>query len=446
MTGVRAPAPVRARARIDDAGSTVRPQPSVPVVAPPTDRKAWAATAVSTHRPRVAIVHEWLATYAGSERVVEQILQVYPDADLFAVLDVLPEADRGFLSGRQVRTTFVQRLPWLRRMYRWYLPVMPFAIEQLDLRAYDIVISSSHAVAKGVLIGPNQLHVCYCHTPMRYAWDLQGEYVGGGLRSLLTKPILHYLRMWDTRSALGVDHFFANSRYIARRIRACYRREATVVYPPVDTSAFPLRTEKGDYYVAGSRLVPYKRMDVIIEAFGAMPGRRLVVVGDGPESGALRRAAAGMPNVEFVGHVPHARLVDLLQGARAFVFAAEEDFGILPVEAQCCGTPVIAYGQGGARESIVDGVTGVLFHERTADAVCAAVLKFEASPRIQPRACRRNAERFSTDRFRTQLAQLVSVAWLRFASDLGTSPEAAPDPEADGIGSLAAGDGLARHA
>ncbi len=300
---------------------------------------------------RIAVVHDWLVTYAGAERVLEQILRCYPEADLFSLVDFLPEGGRGFILDKPVTTSFVQGLPFARKKYRAYLPFMPLAVEQFDLSGYDLVISSSHAVAKGVLTGPDQLHLCMCYSPIRYAWDLQHQYLresglDRGLKGWMAKALLHYIRLWDTRTANGVDGFIAISGYIARRIRKAYRRESTVLYPPVDVADFPLRREKEDFYVTASRMVPYKKVDLIVEAFSSMPDKRLVVIGDGPDLAKVR-AKAG-PNVELLGFASADVLRDHLQRARAFVFAAEEDFGIAPLEAQACGTPVIACGRCGA--------------------------------------------------------------------------------------------------
>ena len=367
---------------------------------------------------KVAVVHDWLTLCAGGERVLEQILNIWPDADLFSVVDFLSDEDRRQLRGKHATTTFIQRLPWARRRYRAYLPLMPLAIEQLDLDRYDLVISSSHAVAKGVITGPDQLHVSYVHSPMRYAWDLQHQYLAEagltrGIRSALARLVLHYMRIWDLRSSNGVDHFVANSNFIARRIRKVYRREAEVVHPPVNIDRFSLRSDKEDFYFTASRMVPYKKIPLIVEAFTRMPGRRLVVVGDGPE---FERARAGAgPNVRMLGYQGNEVLVDHMQRARAFVFAAEEDFGIAPVEAQACGTPVIAYGKGGALETVVgDGEhrTGLFFGEQTVDAIRDAVERFEAlSTPPTPAACRHNAERFGCTLFRRRFSQLVDSAW-----------------------------------
>ena len=377
---------------------------------------------------RIAIVHDWLVTYAGAERVLEQILLLYPEADLYAVCDFVPEAERAFLQGRTPRTTFIQRLPWARRKYRGYLPLMPLAIEQLDLSGYDLVISSSHAVAKGVLTGLDQLHLSYVHSPLRYAWELQHQYLREarltrGLKSWLARWQLHKLRIWDQRTAHGVDHFVGNSHYIKRRIRKAYGRDASVVYPPVAVDSFALQRAKQDFYLTASRMVPYKRMELIVRAFARMPSRKLVVIGDGPERKAIAAAARGHANIELRGRVEDAELAAAMGAARAFVFAAEEDFGIAPLEAQACGTPVIAYGRGGVAETIrgLDAAqpTGVFFDEQTEDALIAAVERFEREGHvITPQACRANAERFSPERFRREFSALVEREWVAFQQRL----------------------------
>ena len=378
---------------------------------------------------RVAIVHDWLVVYAGAERVLEQILACYPDADLFSLVDFLPAGQRAFIRNKPVSTSFIQRLPKARKKYRAYLPLMPIAVEQFDLSAYDLVISSSHAVAKGVLTGPDQVHVCYVHSPIRYAWDLQHQYLresrlNRGLKGWVAKAILHYIRLWDIRTVNGVDAFVANSAFIARRIYKAYRRESTVIYPPVDVADFPLCRDKEDFYVTASRMVPYKKVDLIVEAFNAMPDKHLVVIGDGPDFAKVR-AKAG-PNVQLLGFAGAEVLRDHLQRARAFVFAAEEDFGISPVEAQACGTPVIAFGKGGALETIIPlpevacaapsaAPTGVFFYEQSVPAIIAAVERFEgAGAAITPEACRENALRFAPERFRAEFTAFVEREWAAF--------------------------------
>ena len=367
--------------------------------------------------PKTAIIHEWLASYAGSERVVEQFLLQYPEADLFAVADILPAEERAFLRGKVPKTSFVQKLPFVRKLVRNYLPLMPMAVEQWDLSAYDLIISSNHAVAKGIITGPYQLHISYVHTPIRYAWEFQYQYLREsnleyGLRSMFVRAMLHYMRCWDYVAASRVDVFVANSEFIANRIRKCYGRDADVIYPPVDVYAFSPHYNKSDYYLAASRLVPYKRVDLIIEAFRQMPDRKLVVVGDGPMYKKLKSIAPN--NVELIGFQPHDRLKKLMQQAKGFVFAAEEDFGIMPVEAQACATPVIAYERGGSLETVVDGVTGCFFSEQEPESIVDAIEHFEATQsHFDLSAIRRHAEYFRPERFRQQFSEFAELEWAR---------------------------------
>ncbi len=358
---------------------------------------------------KVAIVCDWLVTYAGAERVLEQFLEIYPEADVFCLVDFLPEKQRAFLHGKNVYTTFLQHLPFVRHHYRAYLPLMPLAVEQINVHGYDIVISSSHCVAKGVITGPDQLHISYVHTPVRYAWDMTFSYLQDagldhGLKGGIAKLLLHYLRIWDCRTAFGVDAYIANSRFIARRIKKIYGRDAVVIHPPVDVDKFPLCTEKSNYYLTASRLVSYKKVDLIVEAFRLMPEKKLVVIGDGPQHQAVMRRAT--QNIRMLGYQSDAVLRTYMQHARAFVFAAEEDFGITPVESMACGTPVIAYGKGGVRDSVVDGVTGCFFPHQTVESICDAVQRFEATD-LKPEDCRRQAEKFQTKYFREKLLKKV---------------------------------------
>lgn len=379
----------------------------------PREASRVSSGAPISRTPRVAIVHDWLVTYAGAERVLEQMIACFPQADIFSLVDFVE--DRKFLQGKRATTSFIQRLPLARKKYRAYLPLMPLAIEQLDLSAYDLVISSSHAVAKGVLTGPDQVHVSYVHSPIRYAWDLQHQYLEQsnlthGLRSIMARMVLHYIRNWDTRTSNSVDHFVANSQFIARRIKKVYQRQADVIFPPVDVQSFLVGEQKEDFYLTASRMVPYKKIDLIVEAFSRMPGKRLVVIGDGPEMKTIR-AKAG-PNVEILGYQPFAVLHDHMRRAKAFVFAAEEDFGIAPVEAQACGTPVIAFGKGGVLETVRElgqpHPTGLFFREQTVPAVVAAVREFEQhAAHISAFDCRANAERFSTATFRQRFMAYI---------------------------------------
>jgi glycosyltransferase involved in cell wall biosynthesis len=366
---------------------------------------------------RVAIVHDWLVVYAGAERVLEQMLQVFPQADLFAIVDFLPPDQRQFIGNRPVTTCFIQRLPFAMGKYRHYLPLMPLAVEQFDLSGYDLVISSSAAVAKGVITGPDQLHICMCYSPMRYAWDLTHQYLResnlvSGPKSWLARWFLHKMRVWDARTANGVDEFIAISDFIARRIHKVYRRESTVIYPPVDIDSFTPAVDREDYYVTASRMVPYKRIDLIVEAFSKMPDRRLVVIGDGPEFEKIKSKATD--NVTLLGYQPHDVLRHHLRTARAFVFAAEEDFGIAPLEAMACGTPVIAYRRGGARETVTPGVSGIHFDEQSAEAIVTAVSTFESCEhQFNSSTIRAEAERFGPVRFRKEFGQFVTLALKR---------------------------------
>ncbi|MFP3515252.1 glycosyltransferase family 4 protein [Pseudomonas sp. SIMBA_077] len=359
---------------------------------------------------RIAIVHDWLTTYAGAEKVLEQLLKIYPDADLFSICDFVPEAKRFFLQGRKPTTTFIQNLPWAEKKYRNYLPLMPLAIEQLDVSKYDIIISSSHAVAKGILVGPDQLHICYCHSPIRYAWDMQSQYLAEanldkGIKGWITRYLLFKTRNWDSRSSNSVDYFISNSDYIGRRIKKIYRRESTTIYPNVAIQDFPVQEIKEDFYLTASRMVPYKKMDLIVKAFAGMPDKKLVVIGDGPQFDKVKKSAT--PNIRILGYQPFDVLRDHMQRAKAFVFAAEEDFGIIPVEAQACGTPVIAFGKGGALETVIDGETGILFHEQTIPAIQEAVNSLENSFEFCPQKIRQHAELFSEERFSTQFKAFV---------------------------------------
>jgi len=374
---------------------------------------------------KIAIVHEWFVTYAGSEKVVEQIITQYPDGDIFTLVDFLPSKDRNFLNGRKVKTSLIQHLPFARTHYRKYLPIMPLTIEQFDLSDYDLILSSNHVVAKGVLIGPNQLHISYVHSPMRYAWDMQHQYLretrlDRGILTWPTRWLLHQLRLWDYRTANGVDHFIANSKFIANRIWKVYRREAKVIYPPVQVTEFNLQERKDNYYLAVSRMVPYKKMDLIVESFNLMPEKHLIVIGEGPELAKVKKKAKR--NIEILGYQPSDILIKYMQNARAFVFAAMEDFGIILLEAQACGTPVIAYGRGGALETIHDlestEPTGVLFTEQSIEAITQAIKTFEENQdRITPRNCRMNAERFSSERFCSEFTQFVENSWQQFCKD-----------------------------
>ena len=370
---------------------------------------------------KIAIVHDWLPLYGGAERVLEQILLVLPQADIFSMIDAIPPEQRGFLQNKPVTTSFVQRLPGAKTRYRSYFPIMPLAVEQFDLSPYNLVISSSYSFAKGVLTGPDQRHLCYCHSPIRYAWDMQHQYLEQsgltkGLKSFIVRLLLHYMRLWDYRTAAGVDAFAANSAYIARRIMKAYRRESEVIYPPVAIESFPLEERKENFYLTASRMVPYKKIDLIAEAFSRMPEKKLIIIGDGPEMDRVRAKAGS--NVELLGYRDNETLRSHLQRAKAFVFVAEEDFGIVPVEAQACGTPVIAFGRGGVAETVIPGKTGILFYEQSAESLAGAVRLFETGT-FSPAEIRQHAQKFSSDVFRQRFADFVRRNCQGWEASLG---------------------------
>lgn len=375
---------------------------------------------------KVAIIHEWLTNYAGSERVLEQIISLYSEADLFCVVDFLPSNQRDFIKNKKTNVSFIQKLPFAKKKFRNYLPLMPIAVEQFDLSGYDVVISSSHAVAKGIITGPDTLHVSYVHSPMRYAWDLQHQYLretglDKGIRSAITRMMLHKLRLWDFKSSAGVDSFLANSHFIARRIKKVYRRESTVIHPPVDVENFEMELTKEDYYFTASRMVPYKKIDLIVEAFANMPNKKLVVIGDGPEYQKIKNKSKS--NITLLGYQESDILKRYMQRAKAFVFAAEEDFGIIPVEAQACGTPVIAFGKGGALETVKgldsSSPTGVFFEEQSIASIINAITIFESNYEMfLPINCRQNALEFSIESFKRKFKEFIDQEYKTYRLEM----------------------------
>lgn len=366
---------------------------------------------------KYALVHEWLTPKAtgGSELVVQEILR-HVTADLYALVDFESTNPRSYLYGREIGTTFLQNFPWAEQGVQKYLPLLPLAIEQLDLGEYDVILSSSHAVAKGVLVAPHQIHICYCHTPMRYAWDLTFDYLnnsklGRGLPGALTRYLLHQLRQWDVISANRVDYFLANSHHTARRIWRCYRRQADVVYPPVDLERFTYQEKKDDFFLTVCRLVSYKQVKLIVQAFNQLQ-LPLVVIGDGPDFAELQELAQG--NIQILGSQPNQVVEDYMARAKAFVYGACEDFGIALVEAQACGTPVIAFGRGGALETVIDyqkspqTATGLWFKQQTVTSLVEAVETFCAiNHQISPENCRLQGNRFSSRIFQTSYLALL---------------------------------------
>ncbi len=369
----------------------------------------------------IAIVHDWCPSFRGGERVVAEMCKLYPQADVYTLFDFLSdEVKQEFFPGTAFHTSIANRLPWVRKYYRSLFFACPFLIEQFDVTGYDAVISSSAAFARGVLTRPDQPHLCYVHSPPRYAWDEQFSYLeqgrlGYGPKGLLFRRMLYNLRIWDARTAHGPDIMAANSNFVRARIRRIYGRDARVIFPPVEVGKFELVEAKHDYYITASFLAPYKRTDLVIQAFNEMPDKRLHVVGDGQQSARLRKLAG--PNISFMGFLPRADYVREVSHARALVFAGCEDFGIALAEAQASGTPLIAFKRGGANDIVrplggeAGRPTGILFERQTVQAVKDAVAHFDAyGGAIAPEACRENSVRFAPERFRREIAQALDDA------------------------------------
>ncbi|HEX9740315.1 MAG TPA: glycosyltransferase [Ignavibacteriaceae bacterium] len=370
---------------------------------------------------RTAIVHEWFADYAGSERVVESFTNLWPDADVYTLVNLLNEEENKIvLKSKPAKTSFIQKLPFAKTKHRWYLPLFPFAIERFDFSEYDLIISSSHAVTKGLIKRPDQLHISYCHSPMRYAWDnaelyLNQANISKGLKGFAARSIINYLRKWDLKTAIRPDYLIANSKFIAEKIKRIYNRGSDVIYPPVDIDKFEPVEEKDNFYLTASRMVPYKRVDLIVDAFSMMNDKKLLVVGDGPELNNIKRIAS--PNVEILGYKSGEEFKTLLQKAKAFVFAAEEDFGITVVEAMACSTPVIAFNKGGTAETVIDEQTGILFDSQTAESIKNAILKFEyLKNTFKPQQISQYTKKFSRDIFEKNIKEYVEQKSLNFFS------------------------------
>lgn len=376
---------------------------------------------VDFNRLKIAIVHDWLVIYGGAERVLEHIIDLYPNADIFSLIDFVDEEQRNFLRGKKPITSFLQKIPGVKKNYRKFLPLMPLAIEQFDLSEYDLIISSHYSVAKGVLTGPNQKHICYCHSPMRYAWDHYHEYLREmnlqkGMKSWFARWQLHRIRGWDIQSANSVDHFISNSSFVSKRIEKYYRRNSQVIHPPVDTEKFTLETIKEDYYVCAGRFVPFKRIDLVAKAFAKMPEKKLILIGDGPEMAKIRDNAGS--NCFFTGFLPPDQIKNYFAKAKAFIFPSEEDFGIVPVEAQACGTPIIAYGRGGALETVIPWMekmstnsvpTGLFFNHQTVENIIDAVTKFEKIEKyFDPVSISRHAQSFSITNFKIKFQNEIT--------------------------------------
>jgi glycosyltransferase involved in cell wall biosynthesis len=355
---------------------------------------------------RIALVHDWLTGMRGGEKCLEVLCELFPDAPLYTLLHVKGSMS-AVIEARDIRTSFIQHMPRVETKYRSYLPLFPLAIDSLDLSAFDVVVSTSHCVAKGAMKRPGALHICYCHTPMRYVWEMYDEYFGKGKADAVTRAAMAvaapFLRSWDVRTARRVDHFIANSENVRRRIQAHYAADAAVIFPPVDTEHFTLSARPGEYYLIVSALVPYKKVDLAIEVFNRT-GEKLVIVGKGPEEHKLRTMAA--PNCEFYGWRSDDELTGLYAGCRALIFPGEEDFGIVPLEAMACGKPVVAFGRGGALETVVEGVTGTFFTEQSAEALETAVLRLKTA-HVDPATIRTHALSFSRERYKTAMRSFI---------------------------------------
>lgn len=376
----------------------------------------------SLSEKKIAVVHDWLVVYGGAEKVLENILDLYPNADLFSLIEKVPSDQRIFLRGKRVKTSLLQKLPYIEKYYRYLMPFLPFVIEQFDFSRYDLVISSSYCVAKGILTGPQQYHVSYCHSPVRYAWDQYHYYISRFNKLLplkfLMRLVFHYVRLWDSISSNSVDQFIATSRFVASRIKKYYRRSSIVVPPPVDLSTFTLKVDKENYYIAIARFVPFKRLDIAVKAFSEMPDKELLLVGDGPDMRYLKNMASS--NVKFVGFQNPESVMKYLSRARALIFPSEEDFGIVPLEAQATGTPVIAYGRGGIIDTVIPhdksskSPTGVFFYEQNYKSLVDAVLYFENCINdFNPVQISRHANEFSIENFKKRLHEVISKQLLK---------------------------------
>ena len=360
----------------------------------------------------VAIIHDWFAWYSGAERVVEEILKIYPNADLYTTVDILTVEERRFLNEKIIHTSYLQLFPVKNKYYKHYIMLFPYCVENFDLSKYDLIISSSSSVAKGVQSTKDQLHVCYIHTPARYVWDLREQYIlEAGLNSGLKRKVVDYFlnrfQKWDLLNTHRVNHFIANSNYVKSRVKRIYGRESSVIYPPVDTDLFKILEKKENFYLTASRIVPYKKIDLIVDAFTKMPDKKLIIIGKGPGLANLIEMAT--PNIQLLGYQPFNVLHDYMRKAKAFIFAAEEDFGIIPVEAQACGTPVIAFKKGGLLETVLEHKTGLFFKEQTVDSLIKAVKKFEIiSHTFNPISIRENAMRFNSQRFRNEIEYCIN--------------------------------------
>ena len=365
---------------------------------------------------KIAIVHDWLVVYGGAEKVLENILDLYPNAELFSLIDKVPRNQRVFLRGKKVNVSILQHLPFIHKYYRYLMPFLPIIIEQFDLSDYEVVISSSYCVSKGVLTGPQQMHISYCHSPLRYAWDHYHYYISRFNKIPIVKffmrIVFHYIRTWDVVSSNSVDQFIATSKFVESRIKKYYRRSSVIIPPPVDLNVFNLRAQKENYYIAVARFVPFKRLDIAVRAFSEMPNKKLILVGDGPDMNYLQSMSSD--NIEFVGFQNPESVKNYISRARALIFPSEEDFGIVPLEAQATGTPVIAFGKGGVLDTVLPHheyyaeSTGVFFNEQHHASLIKAVAYFESHYKdFNPTKISEHANQFNIDNFKMRFNQAL---------------------------------------
>jgi glycosyltransferase involved in cell wall biosynthesis len=357
---------------------------------------------------KIALLHDWIIEIAGSEKVFKEICEIIKDAEIWTIVYDKNSLKLLGIENRKVNSTIVQNFPLPKKLYRYYFFLYPIFVEQIDLSKYDIIISSSHAFIKGVLKNSNQIHICYCHTPIRYAWDLYFDYINSlnPIFKILASYFLHKIRIWDYISSQRIDYFIANSNNVAKRIKMTYNKDAIVIHPPVDVESFEVETKKENFYITAGRMVEYKKIDIIVKTFSKLKDKKLIVIGDGPNFKKIKKLSSS--NVELLGRVDFETLKNYLKKAKAFIYMADEDFGILPVEAQACGTPVIAYRKGGVLESVIENKTGLFFDYQNEESLINAILKFEKiEDKFEPYEIRKNSEKFSKEEFRKKFSEFI---------------------------------------
>lgn len=365
---------------------------------------------------RVAILHDWLDKKAGAENVLEQILKIYPDADIFTLVDFMDEKDRSFISGHEVFTSFIQKLPFAKKFFRFYFILFPIAVYFFNLKKYKIIISSSHSYVKNINKLKNQKHFCYCYTPIRYCYDMKNDYLDEYTSNFFSRALLSFalniIKAWDLQKTKNIDFFISISRHIQSRILTSYKRESFILHPSIDFNKFSkFKTEKKDFYVAASRFVPYKKIDLIIEVFNKISNKRLVIIGDGEKFNEYKKKATS-ENIIFLGWVHEKKKIEIFSQAKALIFPAFEDFGIVPIEAQACGTPVIAFGKGGVLDTIISQgkkITGLFFYEQTINSLINAIAEFEnKQSNFKPNNCKLNAKRFDHEIFNNKFKNFLT--------------------------------------